>query len=64
VAVTTVVGFHAFGLPRGGFLGVDLFFVLSGFLITTILVREHATTGVIRSADSCSGARCGYSRPS
>ena len=49
LAVAAVVVYHARpGWLPGGFMGVDVFFVLSGFLITSLLLREQRSTGRIR----------------
>ena len=47
VAVVAVLLYHL-GLPHvadAGFLGVDVFFTISGFIITALLLREHGRTG-------------------
>jgi len=48
IAVGAVLLYHA-GLAwmPGGFLGVDVFFVISGYLITSLLTAEHARSGTI-----------------
>ncbi|MGY2002804.1 acyltransferase family protein [Blastococcus sp. SYSU DS1024] len=51
VAVALVVADHILGWPHGGFIGVDVFFVISGYLITALLLRELASKGSISFRD-------------
>ena len=47
IAVLAVVANHLAGWPTGSFVGVDVFFVISGYLITGILMREFETRQTI-----------------
>src|SRR4051794_36969492 len=49
IAVAAVLAYHApFAWMPGGFLGVDVFMVLSGYLITGLLLAEHDGSGAVR----------------
>jgi len=49
LAVLAVICYHlGYGWAQGGLLGVDVFFVLSGYLITDLLLSEHRKNGFIR----------------
>src|ERR671918_1724417 len=45
IAIIMVMLVHVHNWPRGGFIGVDVFFTLSGFLITTLLLEEWRGRG-------------------
>ncbi|KIA71911.1 hypothetical protein ANMWB30_34290 [Arthrobacter sp. MWB30] len=51
LAVVVVIADHLFHWPSGGFVGVDVFFVISGFLITGLLLREYERTSHISFVD-------------
>ncbi|MFM8451429.1 MAG: acyltransferase family protein, partial [Acidimicrobiaceae bacterium] len=47
IAVLLVVIYHTGVALPGGYIGVDIFFVISGFVITQLLLRETNATGTI-----------------
>jgi peptidoglycan/LPS O-acetylase OafA/YrhL len=49
ISVVAVIFYHAgFGWMHGGFLGVEVFFVVSGYLITSLLLEEREGSGGVR----------------
>src|SRR6187397_716582 len=52
LAVAVVIFAHAgVGWLAGGYVGVDVFFVVSGFIISALLLREASATGRVRVGD-------------
>lgn len=61
IAVLAVVVFHLWPTRlTGGFVGVDIFFVISGYLITSHLIREVAREGTVRLRNSGRAASGDY----
>src|SRR5918996_243966 len=51
ISIIMVMLVHVHNWPRGGFIGVDIFFTLSGFLITTLLLEEWRARGTVSLRD-------------
>ncbi len=51
IAVVLVILAHTVGWPTGGYIGVDVFFVISGFVITSLILREIKQTGTLSLAN-------------
>jgi len=51
IAILSVVLYHADFLLHGGFVGVDIFFVISGYVILNSIIREYGITGSISVQD-------------
>ncbi|RZT18911.1 peptidoglycan/LPS O-acetylase OafA/YrhL [Mycobacterium sp. BK558] len=47
VAVLALLATHLTGWPRGGFVGIDVFFVISGFFVTDLLLRSAEPAGTV-----------------
>ena len=63
LAVVAVMVYHANSdWLAGGYLGVEVFFVISGYLITLLLIGEHERTGTIDLRSSGSDGSVGCSR--
>ena len=61
IAVLAVIAYHlGFGWASGGMLGVGVFFTLSGYLITDVLLRSGPSGGCASATSGC-GARGGCS---
>ena len=58
VSVVAVMLYHGgFGWLHGGFLGVEVFFVISGYLITVLLIEERRGSGTIAARRVLDAAR-------
>jgi peptidoglycan/LPS O-acetylase OafA/YrhL len=64
IAVRLVILFHTYHKPfTGGFVGVDVFFVISGFLITNLLLKEQKRAGRFSISGFYANASDGFCLP-
>ncbi len=64
IAVLAVIAYHLeLGWAQGGLLGVGVFFTLSGYLITDLLLEQRDAVGHLRLGDFCFGGLGGSCLP-